>query len=117
MNNVDKLEIICQKLDIQTTYVIVNDAANVQQSMFKVLNFRFNEFVYNNQLISDNEHNNNLDNKYAILLQVTTVPISVNIGHGLSVELATEMAAKNIIHLFKIMLIHSLQHTNIISYQ
>lgn len=48
VNNVDKLEIICHTLGIQTTYVIVCDAADIQLSMFELLNIRFNEFINNN---------------------------------------------------------------------
>lgn len=48
LNNVDKLEIICHTLDIQTTYVIIRDAADIQLSMFELLNIRFNEFINNN---------------------------------------------------------------------
>lgn len=73
-------------------------------------------FVYNNQLLSVKERNPNINMEYAILLQVTTVPISVNIGHGLSVEIATEMAAKNVLHLFKIMLVHSWQYITLANY-
>lgn len=41
MNDVDKLEIICQKLGTEATYVVVHNATDLQQGMFKVLHFRF----------------------------------------------------------------------------
>lgn len=72
-----------QKLGVQTTYVIVRDAA-------------------------DGAHNNSLDIEYAVLLQVVIVPITINLRHALSVELATEIAAKNVLHLSKIISVHSL---------
>lgn len=73
---------------------------------------KLDEFINKNKWISDNEHNKP-DKECAVLLQVTIIPITVNIEYASSVELAAEKAAKNVLQMLKIMLIHSLQYSNV----
>lgn len=42
---------------------------------------------------------------YIILLQVSSIPITVAIGYGSTIEIASQLAAKHVLNTFKTMLL------------
>jgi len=45
------------------------------------------------------------DEKYAVLVQVTSLPVTVTTGYGATADIAAEEAAKSILQTFKAMLL------------
>jgi len=56
-------------------------------------------------MLTDTENNTGQDEEYAVLVQVTSVPITVTTGYGATTEVAAEEAAKSILQTFKAMLL------------
>jgi len=55
--------------------------------------------------LADIENNTGQDEEYAVLVQVTSVPITVTTGYGTTTDVAAEEAAKSILQTFKAMLL------------
>lgn len=53
---------------------------------------------------TDTKSNTGQTQKYSILLQVSSIPVTVAIGHGSTIEIATQLAAKHVLNTFKTML-------------
>lgn len=79
---VNKLETLCKELGFQAIYVCLGA-----------------------QKQKDTENNTSQDEEYAVLVQVTSVPITVTTGYGATADVAAEEAAKSILQTFKAMLL------------
>ncbi|XP_029346509.1 uncharacterized protein LOC100575225 [Acyrthosiphon pisum] len=79
---IDKLETLCKELGFQAIYVCLG----VEKK-------------------KDIENNIGQDEEYAVLVQVTSVPITVTTGYGVTTDVAAEEAAKSILQTFKAMLL------------
>lgn len=55
--------------------------------------------------MTDFENNTGQDEEYGVLVQVTSVPITVTTGYGTTTDMAAEEAAKSILQTFKAMLL------------
>jgi len=52
---------------------------------------------------TDVKNNTGQDEYYAIMLQVSTLPVTITIGHAMTVDVASEVAATHILRIFKAM--------------
>lgn len=57
--------------------------------------------------MTDIINNISQDGDYAVLVQVTTVPITVTVGYAATSEMAAEKAAKSILDTFHAMLLYT----------
>lgn len=55
--------------------------------------------------MTDIENNTGQDEEHAVLVQVTSLPITVTTGYGATTDVAAEEAAKSILQTFKAMLL------------
>ncbi|XP_025198322.1 uncharacterized protein LOC112596755 [Melanaphis sacchari] len=85
-SNVNKLNILCKELGFQAVYVCLG----VQKK-------------------EDIKNNIGQDEEYAMLVQVTTVPVTITTGYGTNKDKAAEEAAKFILETFKAMLLFTKQ--------
>ncbi|XP_026820424.1 uncharacterized protein LOC113559025 isoform X2 [Rhopalosiphum maidis] len=81
-SNVNKLDTLCKELGFQAIYVCLG----VQKK-------------------EDIKNNIGQDEKYAVLVQVTSLPVTVTTGYGATADIAAEEAAKSILQTFKAMLL------------
>ncbi|XP_050526542.1 RISC-loading complex subunit tarbp2-like isoform X2 [Daktulosphaira vitifoliae] len=80
----DRLQFLCQQLGFRAVYVCVNDLVST-----------------NDQI--DNKVKNP-DEEYAVLVQVSTVPVTVTVGRAPTADKAVQIAAERVLHAFKSML-------------
>ncbi|XP_050437649.1 RISC-loading complex subunit tarbp2-like [Adelges cooleyi] len=84
MNAADQLQTLCQQLGFRAVYVRVND------------------------LISNNTNQKEIENQteeYAVLVQVSTVPVTVTVGRAATADDAVQVAAERVLYAFKAMLL------------
>jgi len=81
----------------------VSGSSNKRRYILSIFFYLELKFKKKKSILTDIKNNNSQD-KYAVLVQVTSIPAIITTGYGATSDRAAEEAAKSILQMFKTML-------------